>query len=78
MTEHRCPTCDSPTTYKLFSGGKEWYCGQCHTDGEYESGEAPRRVQLIQDGKFEELRAEMYQHFHDDRERGDCHDERRE
>lgn len=60
MTETRCWACGGiNTTYTLFSGGREYYCEDCDDNFPYEKGQAPRRVQMIADGKFAELRAEM-------------------
>lgn len=60
MTETRCWACGgTKTTYALFSGGREYYCEDCDDNFPYEEGQAPRRVQMIADGKFAELRAEM-------------------
>ncbi len=56
---HRCPYCETETVYQSFSGGREWYCGTCDTTGPYPQGEAPRRVQMLADGRTDELRAEM-------------------
>lgn len=62
MTETRCWACGgTKTTYALFSGGREYYCEDCDDNFPYEEGQAPRRVQMIADGKFAELRAEMRQ-----------------
>jgi hypothetical protein len=55
-----CRGCDGTnTTYASFSGGREYYCEDCDDNFPYEPGEAPRRIQMIADGRFEELRAEM-------------------
>jgi hypothetical protein len=60
MTPHRCWACGgSKTTYALFSGGREYYCEGCDDNFPYEEGTAPRRVQMLADGRFAELRAEM-------------------
>lgn len=48
MSEHHCPYCGTKSMYRVFSGGKEWYCPGCEADGSYEEGEAPRRAQLLQ------------------------------
>jgi hypothetical protein len=60
VTNTRCWACKGTnTTYALFSGGTEYYCEDCDDNFPYEDGEAPRRVQMIADGKFAELRTEM-------------------
>jgi hypothetical protein len=62
MTPHTCWACGgSKTTYALFSGGREYYCEDCDDNFPYEEGAAPRRVQMVADGRFAELRAEMRQ-----------------
>lgn len=55
-----CGMCGcTETQYQSFSAGREYYCPQCDDTHLYPEGEAPRRVQMIADGKFDELRAEM-------------------
>lgn len=56
---HRCPYCGTVTVYQAFSGGREWYCEPCDTTGEYPQGAAPRRVQMLADGRIDDLKAEM-------------------
>jgi 8-oxo-dGTP diphosphatase len=56
---HRCPACNERTTYQSYSGGREFYCPGCGNHGLYEPGEAPRRVQMLAEGRIEELRVEM-------------------
>lgn len=56
---HRCPDCDEPTEYQRFSGGREFYCRPCDNHGMYPEGAAPPRLQMLADGKFDELRQEM-------------------
>jgi hypothetical protein len=64
MTNMRCWSCGGTnTTYALFSGGREYYCEDCDDNFPYEEGQAPRRVQMIADGKFDELREEMREHL---------------
>lgn len=61
---HRCWACGGAnTTYALFSGGTEYYCEDCDDNFPYEDGTTPRRVQMIADGKFDQLHAEMHEHF---------------
>lgn len=65
MSEVRCPVCGGETAYKVFSGGREWDCIDytgCGMSGEYDDGQAPRRVQMLQSkaGRTA-LRAEMGQ-----------------
>jgi len=63
-TPHRCWSCGGTnTTYAVFSGGREYYCEDCDDKFPYEEGTAPRRVQMIADGKFAELREEMHEHL---------------
>lgn len=36
MTDrHMCPSCGHETQCKVLSGGTEWYCPGCETDGSY-------------------------------------------
>lgn len=57
---HRCPTCNELTTYQRFSGGREYYCAKCDDHGMYQEGDVrPPRVQMLADGKVDELRGEM-------------------
>lgn len=64
MTNTRCWACKGTnTTYALFSGGTEYYCEDCDDNFPYEDGEAPRRIQMIADGKFVELHQEMREHL---------------
>ena len=58
-SQHRCPDCGEPTVYQAFSGGREWYCKPCDNHGMYEQGQAPPRAQMLADGRYGELRAEM-------------------
>jgi hypothetical protein len=61
---NKCAECGGTNTvYQAFSGGREYYCPDCGYDGPYEIGDAPRRVQMIADGKFDELREEMHKHL---------------
>lgn len=60
MAGLKCVECGgTDTQYQAFSGGREYYCSDCDEVWPYAEGEAPRRVQMIADGRFEELRAEM-------------------
>lgn len=52
-----------PVVYQPFSGGEEWYCETCQDTGPYGEGAAPRRVQMLRDGRIEELRQEMEKHL---------------
>lgn len=57
-----CWNCNQPgTTYQSFSGGREYYCPTCDDTFTYREGQAPRRVQMIADGRFDELHVEMRQ-----------------
>lgn len=63
---HTCGGCGgTDTTYAAFSGGREYYCKICDDNFPYEEGTAPRRVQMLADGKVDELRAEMREHLRD-------------
>lgn len=63
---HTCAGCGGTnTTYAAFSGGREYYCKTCDDNFPYEAGTAPRRVQMLADGKVNELRAEMREHLRD-------------
>lgn len=55
----RCVSCEGTITYQAFSGGREYYCPNCDDVFPYDSGAAPRRVQMIADGRHVELHAEM-------------------
>ena len=55
-----CMGCGGQNTcYQSFSGGREYYCSDCDDTFPYQPGEAPPRVQMLADGRFDELRAEM-------------------
>ena len=58
---HRCETCDRPTVYQSFSGGREFYCLHCDYDGLYPDGEGGPRARLLSepDGAYK-LRRQMY------------------
>lgn len=57
---HRCPECDNPTVYQPFSGGTEWYCETCDTNGAYPAGQTPRRVGMLKtEAGRDALRTEM-------------------
>lgn len=60
MSETTCSHCGgTDTCYQMFSAGTEYYCETCEEVFPYEPGTAPRRVQMIADGKLAELRWEM-------------------
>ena len=60
----KCGMCGGGNTvYAAFSGGKEYYCYDCQDNASYEPGEAPRRAQMLADGRLDELRAEMREHL---------------
>ena len=62
MKGYLCPYCEHPTTYRVFSGGKEWYCPQCKADGDYPEDQTPPRLKLLQSGAGRvALRAQMDQ-----------------
>lgn len=57
---HVCGMCGGGNTiYAAFSGGCEYYCYDCQDNASYDLGDAPRRVQMLADGRFYELRVEM-------------------
>jgi ribosomal protein L37AE/L43A len=61
---HACPYCQQPTVYRVFSGGKEWYCEGCDETGFYPDGQAPSRAGLLAtpEGREvlrEDMRAEL-------------------
>lgn len=59
---HLCPYCGTPTSYQVFSGGKEWYCEPCDTNGCYPADETPRRLKMLQSPEgVVALRAELDQ-----------------
>lgn len=64
VTQVACGVCGSEDIqYQPFSGGREYYCPACEDVHPYESGQAPRRAQMLQDGKFDELKQEMRDHL---------------
>lgn len=64
LGQHTCWSCGgSETTYAAFSGGHEYYCTDCDDNFPYEEGTAPRRVQMLADGRTDELREEMRDHL---------------
>jgi hypothetical protein len=68
MAEQTCTDCGGPVAYRSFSGGREWWC-PCGADGFYdEDAERPPRVQMLADGRYDELRAEMHQEIERHRE----------
>ena len=65
MTTHepwiRCPVCGGTnTTYAAFSAGREMYCGDCHDNHMIPDEDRPSRLQMMVDGRWDELRSEMY------------------
>lgn len=58
---HICP-CGAPSTYQMFSGGKEFYCPSCGTQGTYPEGDGGPRARLltIEDGALK-LRRMVYE-----------------
>lgn len=67
MSAFLCPTCAAPTTYAAFSGGEEYYCPRCDTNGFYpENMENPPRARLLrtEEGRAE-LRRQMYEILRD-------------
>ncbi len=59
-----CWACSKPgIQYQPFSGGREYFCPTCEDTFPYREGQAPRRAQMLQDGRFEELKAEMAEHL---------------
>ncbi len=59
----RCGVCGSKRIqYASYSGGKEYYCFECDDHHPYDE-DPSRRVKMIQDGQFEELRNEMRHHL---------------
>lgn len=51
------------TSYQLLSGGREYYCSDCESEFPYRDDERPPRLQLMVDGRWDELRADMEEHF---------------
>jgi len=63
-TPHRCPDCGTETTYRAFSGGREWFCPRCEADGSYPDGGVPRRAAMLQTPEgAAALREEMRTHL---------------
>ena len=62
MSAHCCPDCGEKTVYQAFSGGREWYCAHCDSNGLYPADETPPRCALLQtpEGRVA-LRAQMDQ-----------------
>lgn len=59
-----CPECGGETKYQMFSGGREWYCPACGTDGAYPAeGDGLPRATLLRNGDagLTALRAQMDQ-----------------
>jgi hypothetical protein len=59
-----CPVCGGGTQYQMLSGGREWYCPACDTNGEYPAeGEGLPRATLLRNGEagLTALRAQMDQ-----------------
>jgi hypothetical protein len=51
MADFRCPFCDAPTHYRMFSGGREFTCDN-HHEGEYPAeGEDLPRATLLRNGE---------------------------
>lgn len=64
MSKQICHSCESDNTqYALFSGGREYWCLECDSDGLYDDDSRPPRVQMLVDGKIDELRQEMNNHL---------------
>lgn len=59
---HVC-VCGTHTQYQSFSGGQEFYCPGCKTDGSYPAGEGGPRARLLAEGPdgVASLRAQMDQ-----------------
>ena len=58
---HHCD-CGAATVYQMFSGGKEFYCGECGNQAYYPDGEGGPRARLLSepDGA-PKLRRMMYE-----------------
>lgn len=55
---HLCPFCGNTTRYQILSGGQEWWCESCGTQGAYEPADVddlPPRVLLLRKGSPESL-----------------------
>jgi hypothetical protein len=60
MAEQTCTDCAALVLYQSFSGGREWHCPACDITGSYgEGADRPPRVQMLADGRYAELRADM-------------------
>jgi hypothetical protein len=69
VTEQTCTDCGGGVVYQSFGGGREWYCPACDITGAYdEDAERPPRVQMLADGHYDELRADMHQEIQRRRE----------
>ena len=56
---HYCPS-GHKTVYQLFSGGKEWWCGECGYSGIYpEVGRPESPAKMLADGRIDEFKAAM-------------------
>lgn len=59
-----CESCGGEnTTYQLMSGGQEYWCADCQDSFPYAADERPPRLQLMVDGKWDELRADLEVYF---------------
>lgn len=58
-----CPYCGADTEYKMFSGGREWYCPDCESQGDYpeEAAGLPRATLLRTEFGRAVLQAQMDQ-----------------
>jgi hypothetical protein len=74
QNEHLCPECGAKTQYQTYSGGREWYCPSCKTNGPYGDGEAPRRAAMLTtpEGRTT-LRGEMREHLAAPKSEGDLY-----
>lgn len=54
-----CPCGSTNTTYALGSGGTEGYCYDCEDNFMLPEQQRPRRLQMMVDGQWDELRDEM-------------------
>lgn len=48
---HHIHSCGTKTQYQVFSGGSEYYCPECKTNGIYPKGVGGPRARLLTEGE---------------------------
>jgi hypothetical protein len=71
-----CEACGGAnTSYQILSGGREYWCRDCESEFPYRDDERPPRLQLMVDGRWDELRADMEEHFRREKDNKEKSDE---